>query len=370
MYLRVCRQVLVHYSKRFFKENFLETILSIDYDRVSSVSQHESLVSEGCQSLIRIDHAALTSNRCSRSSSNDSLIYGLVEIHVAMWRVLFSCSSAGADCIEWVCVLPTFESGFLSARFESNSCHCWSRSSRFSRLPVDKHSISKIETMMECFLADKTITLHDLANNGLLQLDQIRSYNPSSVLFTQSNNDDDDQGKESEERFLDELDVSSRRPPSKSTDQHSLPKRPTDSSVSVKSLSTKNSRSSKSFSDDRQRKSSFSMETHHEIRPTRTPSSKPQRRQTLVDGASRLANPSSGKKPSPKCDPQLPSLVTPSLLSTCVLESNDNFLNLLECNQVPNDYDNGHTCQERRRWENSTRFVLRSLPFDFLWNLP
>lgn len=157
--------------------------------------------------------------------------------------------------------------------------------------------------MMECFLADKTITLHDLANNGLLQLDQIRSYNPSSVLSNQPNNDHDDQRKESEELFLDELDVSSRRPVSKSSDQHSLSKRMTDTSISVKPLVTKGSRSSKSFSDDHQRKPSFTLDTHHELRPTRTPSSKPRRRQTIVDGASstsRLANPSSGKKPSPK----------------------------------------------------------------------
>lgn len=38
MYVKVCRRALVHYSKRFFKENFLETVLSIDYDSVSSVS--------------------------------------------------------------------------------------------------------------------------------------------------------------------------------------------------------------------------------------------------------------------------------------------------------------------------------------------
>jgi len=38
MYIRACRQILVHYSKRFFKENFLDTILSIEYDSVLSVS--------------------------------------------------------------------------------------------------------------------------------------------------------------------------------------------------------------------------------------------------------------------------------------------------------------------------------------------
>lgn len=38
MYIRACRQILIHYSKRFFKENFLDTILPIENDPVLSVS--------------------------------------------------------------------------------------------------------------------------------------------------------------------------------------------------------------------------------------------------------------------------------------------------------------------------------------------
>ena len=38
MYIRACRQILVHYSKRFFKENFLDTVLPIENDPVLSVS--------------------------------------------------------------------------------------------------------------------------------------------------------------------------------------------------------------------------------------------------------------------------------------------------------------------------------------------
>lgn len=37
MYIKACQQILVHYSKRFFKENILDTILSIEDDPVLSV---------------------------------------------------------------------------------------------------------------------------------------------------------------------------------------------------------------------------------------------------------------------------------------------------------------------------------------------
>ena len=37
MYIKACRRILVHYSKRFFKENFLDTILPIENDSVLSV---------------------------------------------------------------------------------------------------------------------------------------------------------------------------------------------------------------------------------------------------------------------------------------------------------------------------------------------
>lgn len=200
MYVKVCRRALVHYSKKFFKENFLETILSIDFDSVSSV---------------RIQMVPL-----------------LIEIKSIL------------------------------------------------RLPADQQAIQKLENMMKCFLGDKTMTLHDLANNGLLQLDQIRSYHPASI----STNDHDDQRKENDENFLDELDSTSRRPTSKSNDQTSLTKRLNETSISTKSSSLKSPRTSKSFSDERQRKSSFSLETKSTT--SSTPSIKTRRRQTLTGSAS------------------------------------------------------------------------------------
>lgn len=159
--------------------------------------------------------------------------------------------------------------------------------------------------MMECFLVDKTITLHDLANNGLLQLDQIRSYNPSTVLLNQStSNDQDDQRKENDEIFLDELDSASRRPVSKSSEVNSLSKR-----LNETSMSTKSPRPSKSFSDERQRKSSFSLDSQQENKLPSTSSlaTKPRRRQVVATAtsstptSSRPVTTSSRKKPANKC---------------------------------------------------------------------
>ena len=165
------------------------------------------------------------------------------------------------------------------------------------RLPADQQAIQKLENMMKCFLGDKTMTLHDLANNGLLQLDQIRSYHPASI----STNDHDDQRKENDENFLDELDSTSRRPTSKSNDQTSLTKRLNETSISTKSSSLKSPRTSKSFSDERQRKSSFSLETKSTT--SSTPSIKTRRRQTLTGSASTSSTSvrSSAKKVPNKC---------------------------------------------------------------------
>ncbi|CAF1015603.1 unnamed protein product [Adineta steineri] len=202
MYIKVCRQILVHYSKRFFKENFLDTILSIGYDPVLSV---------------RIQFVPL-----------------LIEIKSIL------------------------------------------------RLPADHQSISKIETMMEYFLASKTITLHDLANNGLLQLDQIRSYNTLTILSNDENYNND-QIKENEEDLLDEIDSSSRRSSTKSTDQHIISKRLTDTTISTKPItSLKSPRLSKISSDDNYRKTSLT---------------KQRRRQSLVDStSSRLTHQTTIKK--------------------------------------------------------------------------
>ncbi|UJR30668.1 hypothetical protein I4U23_018192 [Adineta vaga] len=203
MYIKVCRQILVHYSKGFFKENFLETVLSIGYDPVLNV---------------RIQFIPL-----------------LIEIKSIL------------------------------------------------RLPADRLSISRIETMMECFLTSKTITLHDLANNGLLQLDQIRSYKPLSMFSNHSLDDENDQIKENEEELLDELDSSSRRSSNKSTEQYVITKRLADTTISSKSVpSIKSPRSSKTSSEGRYRKSSLT---------------KQRRRQSLNDSTvSRLSHQTAIKK--------------------------------------------------------------------------
>jgi hypothetical protein len=160
--------------------------------------------------------------------------------------------------------------------------------------------------MMGYFLADKTITLHDLANNGLLQLDQIRSYNTSLLFSNHSSDDNPDQTKENEEYFLDELDSSSRRSLTKSSDQHSIPKRLTDTSLATakQTSSLKSAQTSKQSSDDRQRKSSLPGNTQYDIKDNQIPLTKQQRRQTVaastLPASSRLANQTTTKKSS-KC---------------------------------------------------------------------
>ena len=151
--------------------------------------------------------------------------------------------------------------------------------------------------MMGCFLADRTTTLHDLANNGLLQLDQIRSYNPLSIFSNQSSNDNDDKEKEAEENFLDEIDTSSRRTSSKVNEQNSLSKRLTDTSIT-----TKQTKISRISSDENPRKSSLSSETSSDSKEKRIAASKQQRRQTVPVNpvSSRLSNQTTGKKTS-KC---------------------------------------------------------------------
>ncbi|CAF2512648.1 unnamed protein product [Rotaria sp. Silwood2] len=225
MYIRVCRQILVHYSKRFFKENFLDTILSIEYDPVLSV---------------RIQLVPL-----------------LVEIKSIL------------------------------------------------RLPADRQPISKIETMMGYFLADKTLTLHDLANNGLLQLDQIRSYNTASIFSNHSSDDNNDKKKENEEYFLDEIDASTRRSLNKSNDQYSISKRLTDTSISQKqTTSLRSAQLLKTSSDILQRKSSLPSDTNHEMQDRKISLTKQRRRQTLADNtvsttsSSRLSNQTPTKKNS------------------------------------------------------------------------
>ena len=163
------------------------------------------------------------------------------------------------------------------------------------RLPADRQWIGKIETIMERLLTDKTITLHDLANRGLLQLDQIRSYTTASTANPPSSADDD-QRKAHEETLLDECEASK-----KLSDQHTLSKRLTDTSISAKQPSLAAVRSSKSFSKDRQRKSSLSLE--HQYRANKTPPSiaTHRRRQTLTEStlstaSSRLLAQASMKK--------------------------------------------------------------------------
>ncbi|CAF3242289.1 unnamed protein product [Rotaria socialis] len=220
MYIKVCRQILVHYSKRFFKENFLDTIISIEYDPVLSV---------------RIQLVPL-----------------LVEIKSIL------------------------------------------------RLPADLQSISKIETMMEYFLADKTLTLHDLANNGLLQLDQIRSYNTLS-LSNHSTDDKNDQQKENEEYFLDEIDISSRRSLNKSSEPYSISKRLTDTSISTKQqTSLRTSQLLKTSADIHRRKSSLPTDAHHQSKDNKVSVTKQRRGQTFTDAttSSRLIHQTSTKKNS------------------------------------------------------------------------
>lgn len=162
--------------------------------------------------------------------------------------------------------------------------------------------------MMRYFVSDKTITLHDLANNGLLQLDQIRSYNPLSIFSTHLSDDNkNDQKKENEEDFLDEIDnTSSRRSSSRhNTDSNSVSKRLNDTSISSKQHlnALKSPRVlSKTSSDDYCRKSSLPIEPTDELKDKKTSSAKQQRRQTVIGAAlsSRLSNPTTIKK-NAKC---------------------------------------------------------------------
>ncbi len=157
---------------------------------------------------------------------------------------------------------------------------------------------------MGCFLSDKTITLHDLANNGLLQLDQIRSYNTLSVYSNHSSDDNtNDQKKENEEEFLDEIDTSSRRSANKFNDQNSISKRLTDTTISTRQTTgLKSPQSSKNSSDDKQRKSSLSSDTTDELKDKKFSGIKQQRRQTVAVStiSSRLSNQTITKKTS-KC---------------------------------------------------------------------
>ncbi len=76
MYIRACRQILVHYSKRFFKENFLDTILPIESDPVLSVrqlseNQLEFFVVIGSNST----HSIANRNQINSSLSSRSHVY-------------------------------------------------------------------------------------------------------------------------------------------------------------------------------------------------------------------------------------------------------------------------------------------------------
>ena len=160
--------------------------------------------------------------------------------------------------------------------------------------------------MMEHFLADKTITLHDLANNGLLQLDQIQSYNTLSILSNHSSSDNYDEKKENEEYLLDEIDVTSRRSLNKTSDQHSISRRLTDTSISHKQTSSlRNLKPSKTPSNVYHRKSSLPTDTSHEIKDNKIPLARQRRRQTITDAKitatpSHFSNQASIKKSS-KC---------------------------------------------------------------------
>lgn len=218
MFVRACRQILVHYSKKFFKEFLFEHILSLQNDPVLSVRIH--------------------------------LIPLLVEIKSIL------------------------------------------------RYPADRQLILKIESLMRCFLADKTITLHDLANNGLLQLDQIRSYN---TLLNHSSDDSNDQKKENDEELLDEIDSSARRSSKKFNEQNTLSKRLTDTSISSKQIQTnKSPKLTRRASDDSQRKSSASSELNCDLKEKRYSLTKQQRQQIAANSniSSRLANQTTTKKSS------------------------------------------------------------------------
>lgn len=128
---------------------------------------------------------------------------------------------------------------------------------------------------MGCFLADRTFTLHDLANNGLLQLDQIRVYNPLSIFANRTSTDDHDVEKETEEDFLEEIDPSSRRSSNKSNEQLPLIKRFADTPST-----TKQTKVTKSISNENQRKSSLIIESNSDVKEKKTTSSREQRRQT------------------------------------------------------------------------------------------
>mgnify|MGYP001066916474 FL=1 len=158
---------------------------------------------------------------------------------------------------------------------------------------------------MRCFLADKTITLHDLANNGLLQLDQIRSYN---ILSNHLSDDSNDQRKENEEELLDEIDSSSRRSSKKFNEQTILTKRLTETSISSKQQkSAKQSpKITRRASDDTQRKSSISSELHFDLKEKRYSLTKQQRQQITANStiSSRLTNQNTTKKSSKCIDKQ------------------------------------------------------------------
>lgn len=145
---------------------------------------------------------------------------------------------------------------------------------------------------MGCFLSERTLTLHDLANNGLLQLDQIRVYNPLSIYPNQTSTNDNDIEKETEEDFLEEIDPSSRRSSNKSNEPVVLGKRQTDPA-----LPSKQTKLNKSLSNDNQRKSSSNNEK-------KTSNDREQRRQitTASTTSSRSSKPTTATtKKTSKC---------------------------------------------------------------------
>jgi hypothetical protein len=156
---------------------------------------------------------------------------------------------------------------------------------------------------MRYFVTDKTITLHDLANNGLLQLDQIRSYNPLTIFSNHSSDDNNDQKKEYEEDFLDEIDTSSRRLSNKSSEPTPTSKRLTDTSLSTKQTTIlKSPKLTKTYSDDYEQKSIVSSDINDELKDKKISLTKQQRRQTVTGTtlSSRSSNQSASKKSS-KC---------------------------------------------------------------------
>jgi hypothetical protein len=118
-----------------------------------------------------------------------------------------------------------------------------------------------------------------------------------SVYSNHSSDDNiNDQKKENEEEFLDEIDTSSRRSSNKFNDQNSISKRLTDTTRPITGL--KSPQSSKNSSDDKQRKSSLSSDTTDELKDKKNSLIKQPRRQTVAVStiSSRLSNQTITKK--------------------------------------------------------------------------